>query len=58
MLYHTVTMRKFVDYIHDLTMGISLQLKSPHFTKNELPIYQPMVLGNWAESNDKLNELQ
>jgi len=58
MLYHTITMRKFVEYLHDLTMSICLKLNSTQGSESELPIYKPMVLGSWAESNEKINELQ
>ena len=61
MLFHSITMKKFVEYLHDLTMAIGLKLESPRMDQQEqteLPVFKAMQLGNWADQNQQINELQ
>ena len=51
MLFYQITVKKFVDYLQDLSVSLSRDT-------NELPVFQPMPLGGWAEANEKFNSLQ
>jgi len=60
MVFYNITMKKFVDYLHDLTMSVSLRSKTleGNHAHQTLPVFRAMPLGNWAEMNEKLNDLQ
>ena len=61
MLFYQLTMKNFVDYLHDLSMamtrGATISDSNPA-TEEKLPVFKSMPLGSWATVNDKVNQLQ